>query len=107
MDDLNKKLDESKSGLTEEQWRRIREILTGVVGIKQVKLFGSRATGKYRVGSDVDLAVWVEPGSEAIFKLKSALEDSTLPYFFDVVDVGSLKEEDNILESIDRDGVEV
>lgn len=97
----------NKSGLSDSQWGQLNKILTGALGIKRVKIFGSRATGKYRTGSDVDLAVWQELDSSAVVKLRQALEESTLPYFFDVVDVGSLGKEDKILTAIERDGVEL
>ncbi|WP_197018711.1 nucleotidyltransferase domain-containing protein [Selenomonas sp. ND2010] len=47
-------------------------------------MFGSRARGDARLASDIDLAVSGE--AEAIVRLAIALEDSQLPYTFDVID---------------------
>lgn len=53
-----------------------------------VYLFGSRATGRARPGSDVDLAVESELDlSRPIRKAREAFEESTLPYTVDLVEL--------------------
>jgi len=55
----------------------------------RVIFFGSRAVGEYTVGSDVDIAL---DGKEAIdhtliIRLKEKLEESTIPYKVDIIDL--------------------
>ena len=60
----------------------------GRYGVR-VYLFGSRATGGARAGSDIDIAVDpcepLPPGTLA--ELREALEESTIPFRVDVVDL--------------------
>jgi len=54
-----------------------------------IYLFGSRATGKARIGSDIDLAL--DAGKPIPFKtllaLQVAIEDTTIPMHVDLVDL--------------------
>ena len=79
-----------------KQWPEIEEIL----------LFGSRAKGNFKPGSDVDLAVRGKNiGYDTVLHFEQFLNEETrLPYFFDVLHVESLKEPD-LLEHINRVGV--
>lgn len=91
-------------GLTSGSLATLEKILRKYGEIKKVVVFGSRATKNYKPGSDVDLAIWQTPGSDVIAKLRSDLDDSTIPYFFDIVDFGSLIK-DKFKQAIERDGV--
>ena len=72
-------------GISTSQWKIIFRIFQEYQnGIKWIKLFGSRARGDAKKTSDVDLAVLGTEG--AIRKLAIALEDSNVPYTFDVID---------------------
>src|SRR3989339_480204 len=73
--------------------------------IQKVILFGSRSRGNFKPGSDVDLALFVEgDGFRAVSSLKNRLEQGTgMPYFFDIVDYGTLSDP-NLKEEIDRGG---
>jgi len=58
----------------------------------KVFLFGSRASGQARQFSDVDIGI---EGSEKVptmimFQIRDAFEESSLPYFVDVVDFHSV-----------------
>lgn len=68
-------------------------------------LFGSRAKGDYKTGSDVDLAIQGrDVGYETVLWLADALnEELPLPYFFDVVDYGGISEP-RLKAHIDRVG---
>ncbi len=64
----------------------ISETLAGIPCT--VYLFGSRATGRARVASDVDLAVLAECDvSVPLSLLRERLEQSSIPYTVDVVDL--------------------
>lgn len=90
-------------GFTDETRELILSILRKYEAIEKAVIFGSRAKNRFKTGSDVDLAIWQAQGSDVIADLRSALEDSTLPYFFDVLDYRILSD-DNIKKEIDRYG---
>lgn len=53
--------------------------------IKEALLFGSRALGTHRESSDIDIALKGDISPTLIAHLKEELEDSTLPYFCDII----------------------
>ena len=76
--------------LTPEQMRLVREILDRHLTNSDatVYVFGSRAAGRARKFSDLDLAVDIPGGIPAnvSLALKDDFEESNFPYFVDVVD---------------------
>ena len=86
----NNLMDEQKRnrfGLTERDMETIQSIFMSYPEIREVHVFGSRAKGNYRLGSDVDLAIMnrdVPVGRLA--KIKGDFEESSLPYIIDLVD---------------------
>lgn len=77
--------------------RTIHGIFSKYPEVKQVQVFGSRAKGNYKNGSDIDLAVM---NSEITFKtishLRSDFQESSIPYSVDIVNFAMLKHEDFI-----------
>ncbi|MDD2282176.1 MAG: nucleotidyltransferase domain-containing protein [Eubacteriales bacterium] len=73
--------------------------------IERASIFGSRAKGNYRPGSDVDIAVFGNNITlDTLSALTAALNDEgPLPYYFDIVDYSSLDQRD-LIEHIDRVG---
>lgn len=69
-------------GLSEQQLQQIIDLLAKFPQIEKAVLFGSRALGTYKKGSDVDIALM---GSDVDFTLaahiKYELEETYLPYF--------------------------
>lgn len=81
-----------KYGLTPGDIETIQGILAKNPEIQEVWLFGSRATGNHHAGSDVDLAVMNEGiSNKTIRQVLSDIEDSTLPFFVDIVNFPDLK----------------
>jgi uncharacterized protein len=79
-------------GLTERDIATIRGILSAYREVDEVWIFGSRAKGSQRPGSDIDLAILTEGISNDILrKIIVDLEESSLPYFVDVVYFPTLK----------------
>ena len=74
--------------------------------ITELVLFGSRAKGSYKKGSDVDLAVICkEQGDQAAIQLSIELNENTfMPYFFDVIDMNSITNQE-LIEHIERVGI--
>ena len=85
--------------------RTIEELLVyfkAVPEIEKVLIFGSRAKGTYRNGSDIDFAIWGNENSD-FCKIADDLENLPTPYKFDVVDYRRLKHQ-GMINSINRDG---
>ncbi len=93
-------------GLLENDLTLIVRAATQLPEIQQVILFGSRAKGTQKPGSDVDLAIKGQDiAYETAIRLASLLNEETpLPYFFDVVNYDAITEP-QLLEHIDRVGV--
>lgn len=93
------------TGLSEKQLDTVRRICARHAEVEQVVLFGSRAKGTHKAGSDIDLAVRgaaITP--RTIAALRTDFEESALPYFVDVVHyehIGCAA----LAENIDRAGV--
>lgn len=94
-------------GLTKEEILEMRKLFKRFPEIKSVILFGSRAMGNHKSGSDVDLALKGAIDSNIVFQVHDFLEEETLiPYFFDVVDYSAL-ENPNLKKHIDTEGHQI
>lgn len=77
----------SSHGLTEKTLSQIQGVLGRFPDVERAVLFGSRAKGTYRPGSDIDLALighdldWRKLG-----KIDDALDDLLLPYGFSLIE---------------------
>jgi len=80
-------------GLTEEDIKTLKNIFKAHTEIEEVIIFGSRATNTFKRGSDVDLALKGNINRQLVDTISGELEDTILPYFFDVLDFSSIKEE--------------
>jgi predicted nucleotidyltransferase len=93
-----------KSGLTEADISDIISVIKRYPEIDEVILFGSRAKGNYRPGSDVDLALKLQ-GKDISNQLSGTLNDESLmPYHFDVLNVANITSPE-LLDHINRVGV--
>ena len=82
-------------GLEERHLNFIKETLKKYIPSPDAKfyIFGSRAKGKYREYSDVDIAIDSPNLTSAIkSKLELEFENSTFPYEVDIVDLNNIKE---------------
>ncbi len=93
-------------GLPEEHIKIILDYIARYSEIEEAVLFGSRALGTYKSGSDVDIALkGNEVDSFLTAHLKSQIEEETcLPYFFDFVAYSKLSHKD-LISHIDKCGV--
>lgn len=92
-------------GLKERDLEEIKSILRGFPVVEEAFIFGSRAKGNFRRGSDVDIAI---KGQEVTFHEISTIagilnEDTLMPYRFDVLGYSDLKNSE-LLNHIDRIG---
>lgn len=73
-------------GLNKKENDIISSVFKKHSGIKEVVVFGSRAMGNFKIGSDVDLALKGNIDESTRAQVSGELnEETTLPYKFDVV----------------------
>jgi len=78
---------------------KVREMILKYFRNEPVKvfIFGSRALGTAGVGSDVDIGIQAKRGVSVeklkLAKLREELEESTIPYKIDVVDMNDTSAE--------------
>jgi len=92
----------NKFGLPERTIKELLEYFKSKPEIEKVIIYGSRAKGTYKNGSDIDFAIWTTNGS--IAQIAAELEDLPTPYMFDVTDYNTLSHE-NLKKNIDTDGI--
>ena len=68
-----------------------------------MKIYGSRARGDHRKGSDIDLAFFSESDEDLSSRLSWELDDLPTPYLFDVVNYDKLKN-NPLKKEIDQHG---
>ncbi|WP_207178796.1 nucleotidyltransferase domain-containing protein [Anaerocellum diazotrophicum] len=99
------KVETKRFGIEEEILNKIIEIFKKYKQVRKACIFGSRARGDYRRGSDVDICIWLEEESEnPIYKIQDELEEVNTILLFDVVAFDSITKE-NLKESIIKEGV--
>jgi predicted nucleotidyltransferase len=95
-----------KYGLSEEVITKISSVFAEYPQIQKVILYGSRAKGNYKNGSDIDLSL-VSDATELslLHKIENSLDDLLLPYSFDLHLYNEVKNSE-LKEHIDRVGIE-
>lgn len=78
-------------------------IFDDCLSIDEVVIYGSRAKGNYREGSDIDITLKGDITKEDLNKLWHRLDDSFIPYKFDISIFKDLKSE-SLIEHIQRVG---
>lgn len=91
-------------GLKEETVEKLKGVFVRFPEITEVRLFGSRALGNFKPGSDVDLALYGAGPLSCTTRVSALLnQELPLPYQFDVVDYARV-ERPEFREHIDRVG---
>lgn len=93
----------NKYGFKPTEWQEMLQIFTKNNALEKVVIFGSRAKNTFKPMSDVDIAVYGNLRYADISQLEADLEDSNLPFLFDVVQYASIQSEE-LLEHIRRYG---
>lgn len=85
-------MNSTELGLRDEDLRSIVKIIAASKPVDAALVFGSRAKGTYRTGSDIDIALTGKSlCHDDIVELSCLLnEESILPYRFDIVDYQAL-----------------
>jgi predicted nucleotidyltransferase len=76
----------TRFGLSAESLETLYSLFAAYPGIQKVILYGSRAMGNYRPGSDIDITLIADESFSYsdLVRLEGKLEESNLPYFVDV-----------------------
>ncbi|MBV5329616.1 MAG: nucleotidyltransferase domain-containing protein [Chlorobium sp.] len=92
-------------GLLQQDMDEIIDILQKFPGVEEAILFGSRAKGTYKKGSDIDIAIKGKGIDHAVVASLAFLlnEESAMPYFFDIVHFDDISEQE-LMEHINRVG---
>ena len=86
---------------------QLQSALGTIKGLEKAVVFGSRATGKHKAQSDVDIALYGDGvGFGAIFDLEDALYDAGFPYELDILLVSIIQDE-RLKAAIERTAVVV
>lgn len=93
-------------GISDKSYQLLTETLMECPQIEEVIIFGSRAMGNYKQGSDIDLAL---KGSNCtpgfILDLKGYInEELPIPYYVDIVHYDTIRNVE-LKEHIDRIGL--
>ena len=91
-------------GLNKEVFYKIIDIFKEYVKyIDRAILFGSRARGDYKPGSDVDIAISFRENNDIIYEIRDKILKQNIIYAFDIIDYNSTGNE-KLKKYIDEDG---
>ncbi len=94
-----------KYGLPESTCLKICTVFAKYAEIDKAILYGSRAKGNFKVGSDIDLTLYGERINLRIFNsIANDLDDLLLPHSIDLSLFSDIQNQD-LLEHIDKFGV--
>ena len=94
-----------KYGLSDRTLEKIRGVFSHYPQVEKAILYGSRATGTYRNGSDIDLTLYGNALTHSVLsRIDTELDDLLLPY---TIDLSIFHQIDNptMIEQIQRIGV--
>ena len=94
-----------KYGLKETTIEQICSVFSSFPEIQKVVLYGSRAKGNFKNGSDIDLTFYGNNlDLKTLNKIEDQLEDLSLPYQFDLSIFDQISNKD-LAEHIKRVGI--
>jgi predicted nucleotidyltransferase len=95
-----------KYGLSEATIQKIQQVLAKYPQVEKAVLYGSRAKGNFKNGSDIDLSLQGDKDLtlDILYKIDRELDDLLLPYTIDLSIFEQLSNPD-FIEHIQRAGV--
>lgn len=94
-------------GLKDEIWKEIFYVLGQFPGVHSAVLYGSRAMGKERPASDIDITLLGDGlDLQTLHHIATALDDLDLPYQFDISAYDQIENE-SLRDHIARVGIPV
>jgi predicted nucleotidyltransferase len=93
-------------GLQESTVKKICDVLALYPQVETAVLYGSRAKGNYKNGSDIDLTLFGGPDltMKVLYSIMDEIDDLLLPYTFDLSIFNHISDPD-VIEHIQRVGV--
>lgn len=96
-----------KYGLSNDTLREICAVLSRYPQVEQAVLYGSRAKGNYKTGSDIDVTLRGRGLTlSVLFRILEELDDLFLPYTFDLSIYEDIGDPD-VVDHIRRVGVTI
>ena len=93
-----------KFGLTEKTINKINSIFEKIPEIDEVIIYGSRAKGNFREGSDIDITLKGNAlSSKSLSKINQEIDELNTPYLFDISIFHKLESQE-LIEHINRVG---
>jgi len=93
-------------GISQNALEKIKTVLFSMQGVEQAVLYGSRAKGNYKEGSDIDLTVKGNLTYDDLVKMSVNLDNLNLPWEIDISLYSQIKNKD-LLDHIDRVGIAI
>lgn len=94
-------------GLKKDELDLIRKLISCCQNVSKAIVYGSRVKGTYSQYSDVDITlVGSDLSQDDIFGIADSLEESNLPYLFDLSDFKTLRNPE-LIDHIRRCGIEI
>lgn len=90
-------------GLNEKTIEILNGYFSQIPEISIVKVYGSRAMGTYRKGSDIDFAVYGTIDKDLVRKISFEIDELNTPYMFDITDYATIQNE-KLKEHINKYG---
>jgi len=95
---------QKRFGLKESTIKKIISVFAKHSEVESAILYGSRAKGNYRKGSDIDLTLTGEKLTYRIVsRIENEIDDLLLPYLFDISILSRISNPD-VVEHINRVG---
>ena len=91
-------------GLSDKTMETVRAILATCPELEKALVYGSRAMGNYRTGSDIDITlIGAQLNMDMLFKLVRLFDESNLPYMVDLSIMANINNP-NLIDHIKRVG---
>ena len=91
-------------GLPDKTIKSLKAVLAAFPEVEEAVIFGSRATGACKPGSDIDLALkGISLNQKILGRIEAALDDLSLPYKIDLLLYENLENE-KLRGNIDKEG---
>lgn len=82
-------------GLTKQDLSLVKSVFADYGDVEKVEIFGSRAMGNFKKGSDVDLVLFFDVSDKSLSAIRRRLnQELLLPYKFDVISWKEISSDD-------------
>lgn len=96
----------NKFGIYHSSFEKIKQLISDFSEIEEARMFGSRALGNFKKGSDIDIAILGSKiTANTVIKLSNKLDElGNTPYFIDVVNYDAINNNELKIH-IDQHGI--